>query len=391
MAGGFVDYCLTINTFMETAKIKRRKTRQINVGKVKIGGSAPIAVQSMTNTSTQDITATVSQIRRLQEAGCEIVRVAVPDQEAAAAVAAIKAQIDIPLIADIHFNYRLAIAAAKSGADGLRLNPGNIGGRQKVKAVVECAKDFDIPIRIGVNSGSLEKDIIKKYNGVTPAGMVESGLRHVDFLRSLDFHQIKISLKASDVRRTVAAYRLLSAKTDLPLHVGVTEAGALYPGIVKSALGIGILLSEGIGDTIRVSLTRDPVEEVRVGFEILKALGIRQRGPEIIACPTCGRCNIDLFDIVERVEKALMTTAEPLKIAIMGCVVNGPGEAKEVDIGIAGGDGAGVLFRKGKVVKKFAQDKLVDVLLNEVRKYVKNLHKEENGKASKNSDFTDAG
>ena len=376
---------------MEVAKIKRKKTRQITVGKVKIGGGAPIAVQSMTNTPTQDIAATVSQIKRLQDAGCEIVRVAVPDQEAAAAVAAIKSQIGIPLIADIHFNYRLAIAAAKSGADGLRLNPGNIGGVQKVKAVVECAKDHDIPIRIGVNSGSLEKDIIKKYNGVTPAGMVESGLRHVDFLRSLDFHQIIISLKASDVRRTVAAYRLLSAKTDLPLHVGVTEAGALYPGIVKSALGIGILLSEGIGDTIRVSLTRDPVEEVRVGFEILKALGIRQRGPEIIACPTCGRCNIDLFDIVERVEKALMTTAEPLKIAIMGCVVNGPGEAKEVDIGIAGGDGAGVLFRKGKVVKKFAQDKLDDVLLNEVRQYIKNLHKEENGKASKNSDFTDAG
>ena len=360
---------------METAKIKRRKTRQINVGKVKIGGSAPIAVQSMTNTSTQDITATVSQIRRLQEAGCEIVRVAVPDQEAAAAVAAIKAQIDIPLIADIHFNYRLAIAAAKSGADGLRLNPGNIGGRQKVKAVVECAKDFDIPIRIGVNSGSLEKDIIKKYNGVTPAGMVESGLRHVDMLKSLDFHKIKISLKASDVHRTIEAYRMLSAKTDLPLHVGVTEAGTLYTGIVKSALGIGMLLAEGIGDTIRVSLTRDPVEEVRVGFEILRALGIRQRGPEIIACPTCGRCNINLFDIVERVEKALMTTTEPLKIAIMGCVVNGPGEAKEVDIGIAGGDGSGVLFRKGKVVKKFAQDKLVDVLLQEVREYVKNLKK----------------
>jgi (E)-4-hydroxy-3-methylbut-2-enyl-diphosphate synthase len=363
-----------INTLMEVAKIKRKKTRQITVGKVKIGGSAPITVQSMTNTPTQDIAATVSQIKRLQEAGCEIVRVAVPDQEAAAAVAAIKSQINIPLIADIHFNYQLAIAAARSGADGLRLNPGNIGGMQKVKAVVECAKDLGIPIRIGVNSGSLEKDIIKKYNGVTPAGMVESALRHVDMLKSLDFQQMKISLKASDVQRTVKAYRLLSAKTDLPLHVGVTEAGALYPGIVKSALGIGMLLAEGIGDTIRVSLTRDPVEEVRVGFEILKALGIRRRGPEIIACPTCGRCNIDLFDIVERVEKALMTTAEPLKIAIMGCVVNGPGEAKEVDIGIAGGDGSGVLFRKGKVIKKFAQDKLVDVLLHEVREYVKELN-----------------
>ena len=358
---------------MQAAKIKRRKTRQIKVGKAKIGGSAPIAVQSMTNTLTGDIAATVSQIKRLQEAGCEIVRVAVPDQEAAAAIAAIKAQIDIPLIADIHFDYRLAIAAAKSGADGLRLNPGNIGGAQKVKAVVECAKDFDVAIRIGVNSGSLEKDIVKKYNGVTPVGMVESGLRHVEMLKSMDFHKIKVSLKASDVQRTIEAYRMLSTKTDLPLHVGVTEAGTLYSGIVKSALGIGMLLAEGIGDTIRVSLTRDPVEEVRVGFEILKALGIRQRGPEIIACPTCGRCNIDLFDIVERVEKALMTTVEPLKIAIMGCVVNGPGEAKEVDIGIAGGDGTGVLFRKGKVVKKFAQDKLVDVLLHEVREYVKDL------------------
>jgi len=364
---------------MKISKIKRKKTRQISVGRVKIGGSAPIAVQSMTNTPTVDVAATVAQIVRLQEAGCEIVRVAVPDQEAAAAISAIKKQIDIPLIADIHFNYRLAIAAAKAGADGLRLNPGNIGGIKKVKAVVDCAKDFNLPIRIGVNSGSLEKDILKKYKGVTAAGMVESGLRHVELLKSLDFDQIKISLKASDVPRTLEAYRLLSAKTDLPLHVGVTEAGALYPGIVKSALGIGMLLAEGIGDTIRVSLTRDPVEEVRVGFEILKALDIRRRGPEIIACPTCGRCNIDLFDIVERVEKALITTAEPLKIAIMGCVVNGPGEAREVDIGVAGGDGSGVLFRKGKVVKKFAQEKLVDVLLHEVREYVKDLNTENRG------------
>ena len=247
---------------MEISKIKRKRTRQITVGKVKVGGSAPITVQSMTNTPTDDVAATVAQIVRLQEAGCEIVRVAVPDQEAAAAISAIKRQIDIPLIADIHFNYRLAIASAKAGADGLRLNPGNIGNIKKVKAVVDCAKEFNLPIRIGVNSGSLEKDILKKYNGVTAAGMVESGLRHVELLRSLDFHQIKISLKASDVPRTLEAYRLLSAKTDLPLHVGVTEAGALYSGIVKSALGIGMLLAEGIGDTIRVSLTRDPVEEV---------------------------------------------------------------------------------------------------------------------------------
>ena len=358
---------------MHQTKIKRKKTRQISIGNVKIGGGAPIAVQSMTNTQTPDVAATVAQIERLQEAGCEIVRVAVPGAEAAKAIAAIKKQIRIPLIADIHFDYRLAIAAAKSGADGLRINPGNIGAHKKVKAVVDCAKDHNIPIRIGVNSGSLEKDILKKYNGVTAAGMVESGLRHVELLKSLDFDQIKISLKASDVHRTLEAYRLLSTKTDLPLHVGVTEAGALYPGIVKSALGIGMLLAEGIGDTIRVSLTRDPVEEVRVGFEILRALDIRHRGPEIIACPTCGRCNIELFDIVERVEKALMTTTEPVKVAIMGCVVNGPGEAKEVDIGIAGGDGSGVLFRKGKVVKKFAQDKLVDVLLDEVRQYVNDL------------------
>ncbi len=358
---------------MQQTKIKRKKTRQISIGNVKIGGGAPIAVQSMTNTQTPDVAATVAQIERLQEAGCEIVRVAVPGAEAAKAIAAIKKQIRIPLIADIHFDYRLAIAAAKSGADGLRINPGNIGAHKKVKAVVDCAKDHNIPIRIGVNSGSLEKDILKKYNGVTAAGMVESGLRHVELLKSLDFDQIKISLKASDVHRTLEAYRLLSTKTDLPLHVGVTEAGALYPGIVKSALGIGMLLAEGIGDTIRVSLTRDPVEEVRVGFEILRALDIRHRGPEIIACPTCGRCNIELFDIVERVEKALMTTTEPVKVAIMGCVVNGPGEAKEVDIGIAGGDGSGVLFRKGKVVKKFAQDKLVDVLLDEVRQYVNDL------------------
>ena len=359
---------------MKISKIKRKKTRQITIGKVKIGGSAPIAVQSMTNTPTQDIAATVAQIMRLQEAGCEIVRVAVPDQEAAEAISAIKKQIDIPLIADIHFNYRLAIAAAKAGADGLRLNPGNIGGIKKVKAVVDCAKDYNLPIRIGVNSGSLEKEILKKYNGVTAAGMVESALRHVELLKSLDFHQIKISLKASDVRRTLEAYRLLSATSDLPLHVGVTEAGTLFSGIVKSALGIGMLLAEGIGDTIRVSLARDPVEEVRVGFEILKALDIRRRGPEIIACPTCGRCNIALFDIVEQVEKALMNTKEPLKIAIMGCVVNGPGEAREVDIGIAGGGGNGVLFRKGKGGKKFAQDKLVDVLLHEVNEYVKDLN-----------------
>ncbi|MEE8431774.1 MAG: flavodoxin-dependent (E)-4-hydroxy-3-methylbut-2-enyl-diphosphate synthase [Candidatus Desulfatibia sp.] len=351
--------------------IKRKKTLQIKVGNVKIGGMAPIAVQSMTNTRTQDVVATVSQTKRLEKAGCEIVRVAVPDQEAAQAISSIKDQISIPLIADIHFDYRLAISAARAGADGLRINPGNIGGKQKVKAVVDIAREFNIPIRIGVNSGSLEKDILKKYNGTCAKAMVESALRHIELLKSFDFHNIKVSIKASDVHRTIDALRLFSSKTNLPLHIGVTEAGTLYPGIVKSALGIGMLLAEGIGDTIRVSLTRDPVEEVRVGYEILKALGIRQHGPEIISCPTCGRCNIDLFDIVEQVEKNLLLNPLPLKLAIMGCVVNGPGEAKEADIGIAGGDGTGILFKKGKVIKKFPQEKLVEVLLKEVEKYEK--------------------
>lgn len=339
-----------------------------------IGGSAPIAVQSMTNTQTQNVTATVSQIKRLEEAGCEIVRVAVPDQEAAEAIQLIKKEISIPLIADIHFDYRLAIASARAGADGLRLNPGNIGNKKKIKAVVDAAGNHGIPIRVGINSGSLEKDLLTKYNGVTPEGMVESAMRHLDLLASMDFHNVKLSIKASDVFRTVAAYRLLASKTDVPLHLGVTEAGSLYSGIVKSALGIGMLLAEGIGDTIRVSLTRDPVEEIRVGFEILKALGIRQHGPEIISCPTCGRCGIDLFKIVEEVESVLLTKPVPIKIAIMGCVVNGPGEAKEADIGIAGAEGKGILFRKGKVIKKFPQDKLAQVLLEEVEKYEKSSH-----------------
>ena len=351
--------------------IKRKKTLQIKVGNVKIGGMAPIAVQSMTTTPTQDVAATVSQTKRLEKAGCEIVRMAVPDQEAAEAISSIKDQISIPLIADIHFDYRLAISAARAGADGLRITPGNIGGKQKVKAVVDIAREFNIPIRIGVNAGSLEKDILKKYSGTCAEAMVESALRHIELLKSFDFHNIKVSIKASDVHRTIDALRVFSSKTDLPLHVGVTEAGALYPGIVKSTLGIGMLLAEGIGDTIRVSLTRDPVEEVRVGYEILRALGIRQHGPEIISCPTCGRCNIDLFGIVEQVEKNLLLNPLPLKLAIMGCVVNGPGEAKEADIGIAGGDGTGILFKKGKVIKKFPQEKLVEVLLKEVEKYEK--------------------
>ena len=329
-----------------------------------------MAVQSMTNTYTQDVAATIAQIRRLQEAGCEIVRVAVPDTDAAAAIGGIKAGISVPLIADIHFDHRLAIAAVEAGADGLRINPGNIGGPDRIKAVVRAAKDHGVPIRVGVNAGSLPRDIRLKYTEATPEAMVESALREIDLLASLDFHAMKISLKASDVFRTVTAYRLLSKRVDYPLHIGVTEAGGLFAGIVKSSIGIGMLLAEGIGDTLRVSLTRDPIEEVRVGFEILRALGIRSRGPEIISCPTCGRCNIDLFSIAERVEQALLTSTAPVKIAIMGCVVNGPGEAREADLGIAGGDGVGILFKKGKVVKKFPQDRLVDVLLEEVTRLV---------------------
>lgn len=350
--------------------IQRKTTRSIRVGDVEVGGAAPIRVQSMTNTDTRDVEATVAQIRRLEAAGCEIVRVAVPDRDAAAAIAQIKAQITIPLIADIHFNSRLAIAAARAGADGLRINPGNIGAKHKVKAVADCAAEHGIPIRIGVNSGSVEPDLMEKFAGeVTARLMVESALRHVEQMDAFGFDQLKLSIKASDVGRTVEAYRLLSEKTDFPLHVGVTEAGGLYAGIVKSALGIGMLLAEGIGDTLRVSLTRDPVEEVRVGFEILKALKIRSRGPEIISCPTCGRCNIDLFDIAERVEKALLLKTVPIKLAIMGCAVNGPGEAREADIGIAGGNGVGVLFKKGEVVKKFPENRLAEVLLEEVERY----------------------
>ncbi len=347
-------------------EIKRKPTRQIHVGDVNVGGNAPIAVQSMTNTHTQDIAATVAQIHRLEEAGCEIIRVAVPDEEAAAAISRIKKEISIPLIADIHFDYKLAILSAESGADGLRINPGNIGSHRRIRAVVDCAKTNNIPIRIGVNAGSLEKELIKKHGGVTVDALVESALNQIELMASFDFSNLKLAIKSSSVPQSIDAYRQLSAKTDFPLHVGITEAGGLFSGIVKSSIGIGMLLAEGIGDTLRVSLTRDPIEEVRVGYEILKSLGIRQRGPEIISCPTCGRCNIDLFPIAEAVEKALMTRTAPIKVAIMGCVVNGPGEAREADVGIAGGDGFGILFKKGKVVKKFPQAQLEKELLKAV-------------------------
>ncbi len=363
-----------INLNIMMADIHRKKTRQISVGTVKVGGLAPISVQSMSNTFTHDVSKTVLQIQRLQAAGCEIVRVAVPDEASAAAISKIKKRISIPIIADIHFNHHLAIASAMSGADGLRINPGNIGSKKKVKAVVDCAKAHGIPIRIGVNSGSIEKDLMGKYNGATAEAMVESAIRNLELIRSFGFEDVKVSIKASDVWRTIEAYRLFASKNDCPLHLGVTEAGGLFPGIVKSSLGIGMLLAEGIGDTFRVSLTRDPVEEVRVGYEILKSLGIRQRGPDIISCPTCGRCHIDLFHIVEEIETSLLNKTIPIKIAIMGCVVNGPGEAKEADIGIAGGDGKGALFKKGKIVKTFPQGKLVDVLLKEIELFEKAYH-----------------
>jgi (E)-4-hydroxy-3-methylbut-2-enyl-diphosphate synthase len=350
--------------------ISRRKSREISVGTVKIGGDAPIAVQSMTNTFTHDVPATVKLIHRLETAGCEIVRVAVPDMQAAEAIRSIKQQIHIPLIADVHFDYRLALAAIEAGADGLRINPGNIGQDNRVKAVADLAREYGLPIRVGVNAGSLPKDLVKEY-GMTPEAMVKSALRHVDLLHSFNFQDIKISIKASDVFITLEAYRMLASRTDLPLHVGVTEAGTLYSGTVKSALGIGMLLYEGIGDTLRVSLTRDPVDEVRVGYEILKALKIRQRGPEIISCPTCGRTRINLFKIVDQVESALINSTIPIQIAIMGCVVNGPGEAREADIGIAGGEGQGILFKKGQVIKKIREEDLVNALLEEVEKIAK--------------------
>jgi (E)-4-hydroxy-3-methylbut-2-enyl-diphosphate synthase len=346
--------------------IIRRKTRQISIGSVKIGGDAPISVQSMTKTDTRDIRRTVHQIRRLEAAGCEIVRVAVVDEEAARAIAEIKKKIQIPLIADIHFHYKLAMKAMESGADGLRINPGNIGGWDRLKAVVTEAKARSIPIRIGVNSGSLEKDLLRRFGGATAEAMALSGLRAIESVEDLGYHLIKVSLKASDVPRSVEAYRLFSEKSDYPLHLGITEAGMGYGAVVKSAIGIGLLLHEGIGDTLRVSLTGDPVEEVRVGYEILRALKIRQRGVEIISCPTCGRCEIDLTPLVKKVEKAAHGISTSMRVAIMGCVVNGPGEAKEADLGIAGGKGVGVLFKKGKVVRKVKEKDFARVLLEEI-------------------------
>ena len=337
-------------------------TRQILVGGVPVGGGAPVTIQSMTNTRTDDVTATVNQILRLEEAGCQIIRVAVPDMAAAKAVGAIKARIHIPLVVDIHFDYKLALACVEEGCDAVRINPGNIGGEDRVKAVAEACKARHLPIRIGVNGGSLEKPLLAKYGGVTPEALVESAFGHIALLEKYDFHDICVSLKSSSVVTTMAAYKLMSGKSDYPLHLGVTETGTTRMGTVKSAIGIGGLLALGIGDTLRVSLSADPVEEVYAAKDILKALGMAANEPNLVSCPTCGRTRIDLIDLAHQVEDRLKEVHKPITVAVMGCVVNGPGEAAAADVGIAGGQGEGLLFRKGEIVKKVPQEQLVDEL-----------------------------
>lgn len=347
-----------------------RQTRQITVGNVKIGGGAPISVQSMTKTDTRDIPATVEQIRELEKAGCDIIRLAVPDMESAKSLGEIKKQVNIPIVSDIHFDYRLALEAINQGVDALRINPGNIGSKARIKSVVDAAKERRIPIRIGVNSGSLEKEIIKQYGSPTAEALAESAFKHARILEDLDFRDIKISVKSTDVMTMIKAYRIIAEKTDYPLHLGVTEAGTIRMGTIKSAIGIGTLLAEGIGDTIRVSLTGDPVQEVYAGIDILRSLGIRKNGVEIISCPGCGRLEIDLMKLVDEVEERVRKFHfdKPLKVAILGCVVNGPGEAKEADLGIAGGRGKGMLYREGKLVKSVKEEEIVDALIEEIEK-----------------------
>lgn len=347
-----------------------RHTRQIAIRNIKVGGGAPITVQSMTKTDTRDIPATVTQIKELEKAGCDIIRLAVPDMESAKSLGEIKSQVNIPIVSDIHFDYHLALEAINQGVDALRINPGNIGSRPRIKAVVDAAKERHIPIRIGVNSGSLEKEILKQYGSPTAEALAESAFKHVRILEDLDFRDIKISVKSTDVRTMIEAYRIIAEKTDYPLHLGVTEAGTMKMGTIKSAIGIGTLLAEGIGDTIRVSLTGDPVQEVYAGIDILRSLGIRQNGVEIISCPGCGRLEIDLMNLVDEVEERVRNFHfdKPLKVAILGCVVNGPGEAAEAGLGIAGGRGKGMLYKEGKLVKSVKEEELVDALLEEIEK-----------------------
>ena len=343
----------------------RRGTRQILLGRVAIGGGAPISVQSMTKTNTRDVEATVRQIRALEQAGCEIVRLAVPDAEAAEALARIRRAVSLPLVADVHFDHRLALRALKAGVDGLRLNPGTIGAPDKVREIVKAAKARRTVIRIGVNSGSLEKDLLKKFGGATAEAMAASALRHVRFLEDLDFREIKVSLKASDVPRTLEAYRLMAGRTDAPFHAGITEAGGLLAGAVKSAAGLALLLREGLADTVRVSLTAPPEEEVRTAFRILAALKLRQRGPEVVSCPTCGRCEVDLIPLAAEVENRLAGLSFPLVVAVMGCAVNGPGEAREADLGVAFGRNKAVIFKEGKVLRRVRPVEVVEDLARE--------------------------
>ena len=349
-------------------KYSRKKTREVNIGGVKIGGDNPIAIQSMCNTDTRNVEETVKQIKELENAGCEIIRVAVPDMQAAEAIKDIKRQIDIPLVADIHFDYRLALKAIDGGIDKIRINPGNIGSEDRVKQVADMAKKNGIPIRVGVNSGSLEKHLVEKYGGVTPEGLVESALGHVRLLEKYDFYDTVISIKASNVPFSVEVYELLSETVDYPLHVGITEAGTVWGGTVKSAVGIGAILSRGIGDTIRVSLTGNPVEEIYAAKEILKDMNLRKFGDELVSCHTCGRTSIDLISIANEVESRIKNIDKNIKVAVMGCAVNGPGEAREADIGIAGGHGEGLIFRKGEIIRKVPENMLVDELMKEIEK-----------------------
>lgn len=346
--------------------MNREQTRKVQIGSRVIGGGNPIVIQSMTNTHTEDVPATVAQILALEKAGCEIIRCTVPTQEAACALREIKKQIHIPLVADIHFDYRMAIAAIENGADKIRINPGNIGGTEKIKAVVDAARERNIPIRVGVNSGSLEKELVEKYRGVTAEGLVESALDKVHIIEELGYDNLVISIKSSDVMMCVKAHEGIAQKTDYPLHVGITESGTAFSGSIKSSIGLGLILNQGIGDTIRVSLTDDPVREVEAARLILKTLGLRKGGIEVVSCPTCGRTKIDLIGLAQKVEQMAAGYDLDLKLAVMGCVVNGPGEAKEADIGIAGGDGCGVLIKRGEIVRKVAEEEMLSVLQYEL-------------------------
>lgn len=348
--------------------INRRKSKKVRVGNIYIGADAPITIQSMTNTDTRNVLETIAQIKKLEKAGCDIVRVAAFDMDAAKAISTIKKEIKIPLVADIHFDYRLAIEAIKNGADKIRLNPGNIGSEIKVREVVSVAKHYDIPIRIGVNSGSIEKEILNKYGGITVDGIVESALKHINILEKQNFDKIVVALKSSNILETIESYELMAKKVDYPFHIGITESGSLKSGTIKSSIGIGSLLLRGLGDTLRVSLTGDPVNEIELGKDILKYLGIRNEGIEIISCPTCGRCNIDLESIVLEVEDRIKELDKNITIAIMGCAVNGPGEASNADIGIAGGNGEALIFRKGKILRKVKEDDLIEELILEINK-----------------------